>query len=181
MYRFKMLHSFLQSVRIPFVFDLYVPWSIFLFKTIKYNDERCFFYTDSPNGFCSIRFNNIGIIVVFEDNGIHKTFFYDKFLDFHQISLANIQFDEISAIIHYKHSIFNRTPKYLIQRQNNLYKVTSLPIGGLSNLSPWNDWDKDDFKKVLAKYWAKYGLTEEQIITTPNNHTTFIKDETGMF
>ena len=36
MERFRMLHSFLQSVRIPFEFETNKPWSIFLFKTSRY-------------------------------------------------------------------------------------------------------------------------------------------------
>lgn len=39
---FGTLHHFLQSVRLPFVFRGFQPWSIFLLKTISFNDQRNF-------------------------------------------------------------------------------------------------------------------------------------------
>ncbi len=180
-YRFEMLHFFLQSVHKPYIFNNTTPWSIFIFKTLKYPDERNFFYHDTYNGFCSLRFNDIGIIVIFEDNGIHKEFFKDKFVGYNKISLANIQFDEICAVINYKYSLFNRVPKYMIEEQEDHSIIFSLPINGLSSSSPWSIWDGKVFKKFLLNSWSKYNITEEQIISTNTNHTTFIKDESGYY
>ena len=114
--RLEMLHFILQSVYNTYTFKNITPWSIFIFKTLKYPDERNFFYHDTYSGFCSLRFNDIGLIIIFEDNGFHKEYFKDKFNCYNKISLANIQFDEICAIIDYKYSLFNRCPKYIIEK-----------------------------------------------------------------
>ena len=179
--RFKMLHFLLQSTYKSFTFNNATPWSIFIFKTLKYPDERNFFYHDTYNGFCSLRFNDIGIIVIFEDNGIHKEFFKDKFVGYNKISLADFQFDEICAIINYKYSLFNRVPKYLIEEQEDSFNIFFQPVNGLSTSSPWNMWNAEEFKIFLLNHLGKYGIPEEKIISTKNNHTTFIKDQTGCY
>lgn len=178
---YKMHHVFLQSVRLPFLFQGYKPWSIFIYKTIDYKDERCFTFADSLHLTLSIRFGEIGLIVVFQDNGIIKETFGEMLAKFEKITLADIQFDEICAIVQYKKFLLNRTPLYITQKNTPIVNVTCMPMGGLSTKDIFDNWDMSAFGHVLEGFWSKYDLTYEQIMPVPDNHITYLRDETGKY
>lgn len=183
--KYKILYNFLQSIREPFVFEEPKPWSIFIFKVINYDDERNFNYRDSLFTLnFSIRFGDIGITTCLLDNGIHKKFFNEIFDKYRQIELANIQFDEICAVVQYKTSLMNRTPNYLIKLPDKRGELTTIypsPLAGLSSKSIWNDWIMKDFVNVLHSYWLNYDLPKDMILpdTSKGECMTYLKDQNG--
>lgn len=126
--QYRTLHMFLQSIRVPFEFVGFQPWSIFLVETHAYGDERDFDYHDEIfTTTFSIRMSEIGIIACLEDNGAQEEFFSEYFDRFKGIKLHPIQFDELVAKVAYKSSLMNRIPKYMmITHEGEVQKVVAV-------------------------------------------------------
>jgi hypothetical protein len=104
--RYKFLHLFLQSIRIPTTFVGDTPWSIFVVETHSYNQELDFDYHDNIQLLTfAIRIGGVGIIACLQDNGSQKEMFDDYFKMFKGVKLHPIQFDELYAKVTYKASL----------------------------------------------------------------------------
>jgi hypothetical protein len=107
------LHAFMQSIRVPFEFVGFHPWSIFIVQTRCYGDKRDFDYHDELLTLTfSIRMGGVGIIACLEDNGAQEELFSDYFKQFDGVILHPTQFDELIAKVTYKRHLMNRIPKY---------------------------------------------------------------------
>jgi hypothetical protein len=111
----RTLHTFLQSIRMPFKFPGFHPWSIFVVETRSFGDIRDFDYHDEILTLTfSIRIGEVGIIACLEDNGAQEEQFFDYFEKFKGIKLHPTQFDELVAKVTYKRHLMNRVPKYIM-------------------------------------------------------------------
>lgn len=179
--RFKTLHGFLQSVRTPFKFEGFKPWSIFILETISYGDKRDFDYHDSFISLTfSIRMGNVGIIVCMEDNGIQKDMFGEYFARFNGIKLHPIQFDELVAKVVYKSILMNRTPKYMMilpEKVGEETLVISPSLQGFSGKPIFDEWDQETYAYFLAQYWYNWGVKFEDIFVKPNLVLSLLHNE----
>jgi hypothetical protein len=168
----RTLHSFLQSVRMPFEFIGFHPWSIFVVRTHSYGDRRDFDYHDEIFTLTfSIRLGEIGIIACLEDNGAQEDLFTDYFEKFRGIKLHSIQFDELVAKVSYKARLMNRVPKYLMilpKKEGDKVTVAATPLQGLSSSPIYDEWNQRDYAIYLASIWSRYGMKYEDIFREPD-------------
>ena len=180
----RTLHTFLQSIRMPFDFVGFRPWSIFLVETHSYGDKRDFDYHDEIFTLTfSIRLGDIGIIACLEDNGAQEDLFSDYFEKFKGIKLHPMQFDELVAKVTYKASLMNRVPKYITllpKKEGDKVTVTALPLQGLSNLPIFDDWKQRDYAAYLAFQLSKYGIQFEDIFKEPDMVLSILINEDGI-
>jgi hypothetical protein len=179
----RTLHTFLQSVRMPFDFVGFRPWSIFLVETHSYGDERDFDYHDEIFTLTfSIRLGDIGIIACLEDNGAQEDLFSDYFAKFKGIKLHPTQFDELVAHVTYKAHLMNRVPKYIMmlpRREGDKVMVMSPSLQGYSTSPIFNDWKQRDYAAHLYLQWSKYGIRFEDIFKEPDMVLSNLIDEDG--
>ncbi len=179
----KTLHTFLQSVRMPFDFVGFHPWSIFLVETRSYGDKRDFDYHDEIFTLTfSIRLGDIGIIACLEDNGAQEDLMSDYFKKFKGIKLHPTQFDELVAKVTYKSHLMNRVPKYMTvlpKEKGDKVTVMALPLQGLSNIPIFDDWKQRDYAAYLTFQWQKYGMKFEDIFREPDMVLSNVINEDG--
>jgi len=182
--QYRNLHCFLQSVRIPFEFINIKPWSIFVVETRACDDPTLNFnYHDNINGLAfSIRMGGIGIVASFEDASAQKFCLQSYYDNLEGIKLHPIQFDELAAKVAYKSFLLNRIPKYLTIFPDDQYSpfyVDTLNLQGFDATPVFNEWDQKIYAKILASYWASYGLTLPDIYREPNEVLSFIENRDG--
>ena len=108
-------HHFMTSIRRPFQFLGFRPYSIFVFETFAFaNSKRNFDYLDlitfgrrnelSLLLTIGLRVRNFGIICICGDNGLQKEYFQPEFDRFNGIPLHPLQFIELYCKASYKHS-----------------------------------------------------------------------------
>jgi len=179
----RTLHTFLQSIRMPFDFVGFHPWSIFLVETHSYGDKRDFDYHDEIFTLTfSIRMGEIGIIACLEDNGAQEERFTDYFEKFKGIKLHPTQFDELVAKVTYTRQLMNRVPKYVMmlpQKEGDKVTVISAPLQGFSNSPIFNEWKQRDYAACLSFQWSKYGMQFEDIFREPNLVLSNLINEDG--
>lgn len=179
----RTLHTFLQSLRMPFEFVGFHPWSIFVVETHSYGDKRDFDYHDEIFTLTfSIRLGGIGIIACLEDNGAQEDLFSDYFEKFRGIKLHPTQFDELVAKVTYKAHLMNRVPKYIMmlpKKEGNKVTVIASPLQGLSNLPIFDEWKQRDYAAYLTFQWSKYGMQFEDIFREPSMLLSNLINEDG--
>jgi hypothetical protein len=181
LYEFKTFHGFLQSIRIPLLFEDFTPWSIFILKLHIDNRLDPFDYRDSfPCMTFSIRMGNIGIIACLEDNGVQNEMFGDYYRKLQKIKLHPIQFDELFAKVTYKSSLLNRVPKYMAvlpENEKDVTRVNKLPLQGLSLNPIYNNWNQKEYSMVLEFYLQNYTINKNKFYWEPDQVISFIEDE----
>jgi hypothetical protein len=179
----RSLHTFLQSIRMPFEFVGFHPWSIFLIEIHSYGDERDFDYHDEILTLTfSIRLGDIGIIACFEDNGAQEDLFSEYFAKFKGIKLYPIQFDELVAKVSYKAHLLNRIPKYTMitsEEEGATITVVSPSLQGYSTSPIFDDWNQRDYAEYLASQWIKYGMQLKDIFKEPDMVLSYLFNEDG--
>ena len=179
----RTLHTFLQSIRMPFEFSGFHPWSIFMVETHSYGDTRDFDYHDEIFTLTfSIRMGEIGIIACLEDNGAQEEIFSDYFEKFKGVKLHPTQFDELVAKVTYKAHLMNRVPKYtmmLPKKEGEKVIVLASSLQGFSTLPIFDDWNQRDYAAYLTMQWNKYGMRFEDIFREPNMVMSNLINEDG--
>lgn len=179
----RTLHTFLQSIRMPFEFVGFNPWSIFVVETHSYGDRRDFDYHDEIFTLTfSIRMGGIGIIACLEDNGAQEDLFSDYFKRFKGIKLHPTQFDELVAKVSYKAHLMNRVPKYtmiLPKKEGDKVMVVSPSLQGFSTLPIFDDWNQRDYAAYLTFQWRKYGMQFKDIFREPDMVLSSLFNEDG--
>ena len=130
----KMHHYFLQSARLPMRFIDFFPASIFIFHLQKsqYIEEQ-FDFRDLPaNLGIAIRFGSVGIIAILQDGSSQEKHSSSIFRRYSRFPLHPVQFIELIALIFYRATLFNRTPKYMIIESVRTLNAMQLPLQGFS-------------------------------------------------
>ena len=179
----RTLHTFMQSVRMPFDFTGFHPWSIFIVETHSYGDGRDFDYHDEIFTLTfSIRLGSIGIIACLEDNGAQEELFSDYFEKFRGIKLHPIQFDELVAKVTYKARLLNRVPKYIMmlpKKEGDKVLTISPSLQGYSTSPIFDEWVQRDYAAYLTFRWMKYGMRFEDIFREPDMVLSMLINEDG--
>lgn len=155
---FQNLHAFIQSIRMPFKFEN-TPWSIFVFQTHRYYDERDFDYHDNFGMVFCIRLGHIAIIAILEDGGTQKEMFSDFFKEFQEVILHPIQYDELRAMAVYKNLLMRKVPKFMIITGGQNVLVLTMPLTG----DIYEEWDQKEYAEILERFWHVYGFSFEDI------------------
>ncbi len=150
---FYSLFLFLQGIRGRHKFVDFFPASVFTFRTqIPADNSKQWDFVDiHGRPFIAIRMGEIGVIVCLEDGGATKSL--EDALEKHkEIALHPLQFRELIAKILYKLSLVNRIPKYMnVQHADKeIVETYMMPLQGLSDLPIFNDWNNDEYSKILS-------------------------------
>lgn len=180
--KFQMLHGFLQSVRIPFNFHGFKPWSIFIFHTHEYDDKDADFdYYDSLIALTfAVRMHGIGIIACLQDNGTQKKLFRNYFNKLRNTILHPIQFNELCAKIFYKASLLNRLPKYITQlpkKDGGNVDVLSPPLQSFSEKPIYDEWSQEVYARILLNFLKLPESQIDQIFEKPDKVMSYIKNK----
>lgn len=171
--KFQLHHYFLQCARVPMWFENSVPASIGIFPTKEHGDQKFNWdFRDNVNGmFISCRVGNVGIVATLQDGGALNHMF-GMMDEIRQVELHPLQFQEVVAQSLYKSSLFNRTPKFLINEETNW--ITQSPLQGLSSKPMYDDWNDEHYAITLS---IVTGVPIEKIFVPPDKVMTWLFDE----
>ena len=173
---YRALHGFLQSIRIPIQFGNFFPGSVFVLEIETVPDVGDFDYSDSFIGmtFC-IRMGNVGLIACLKDDGLIHDSLSDLYQSLEGVRLHPIQFDELCAIIFYKAYSMARSGKYVsITPPGEQSTVVKVP--GFSLVPVFEEWDNKIFARFLEEFWAKWGITYDEIYFPPDSIRSYLSD-----
>lgn len=179
-HKFAHLHTMLQSITQPVVFEDFKPWSIFLYR-VK-NPANEFTYRDEINTLTfSLRMNDFGLVINLQDNGLnhlyHKTIL-DKIVG---KTLHPIQFEELSARVFYSAYLFNRLPEYHIIPTDTQVFISAMPVRGMSNKPIFDDWHTKTYAQVVENFWKRWQILLLQIIKNPQQPISYLFDADDNF
>jgi len=165
----------LQGIRIKHEFDCFFPASLFFFETQlpAKVEEQWDFMDFYPGLGIAVRLGRTGIVAVMQDGGVQESF-RNTLKDFYSVPLHPLQFREVSSLIFYRSSLFNRTPKFISSENGQKIKTFLIPLQGLSKKPLFDDWDTGDYAQVLSTY---VGLPKEAINPSTNEVMSWISDE----
>lgn len=179
-----MLHYTLQGARYPMISRALQPEISFPLSSIFIFDiqepalaQLKFNFRDSIHALCmSIVLGKVGIIAAFGDGGATRVELDSLVKEFKGVALHPLQYHEMEAIIFYKASLFNRTPKYIFQQEADKTVITQLPIVGLSSKPLFDPWDSDIFANIIAHFT---GLDVSFLRPSPGQMRTFLHEADG--
>lgn len=187
---FFTFHLFLQSIRLPFTFVDFVPYSVFLFETHAYNEPpRNFDFLDMafvlyPNEgvyrlypACAIRVADVGLICLFEDHGMQKKFMQAEYGRLHGHPLHPVQFTELAIRAMYKNTTLSYVAHYTSLQDPDSGQVQVMwhrpPPGPV-----WNDWNDRDYARhfwmALKRHPGSEGIMFSDVYSGDGAVLTFI-------
>jgi len=187
-------HHFMTSIRRPFRFDGFLPYSIFVAEAMDSASGRGNFdYMDHVvirrgDEFrvplvLSLRTGHYAIFCVFQDNGLQKLHFQaDPFDRLRGVPLHPIQFLELACKSTYKHSKLAFSPSYYSEAENNpdsevVVVPTVFPDG-----DPWEPWANEEYADMFcshAKRMGFRGVPEPEDFYVGDLQTTWLFNEDG--
>lgn len=173
---FQMLHYFLQSARTHMEFREFFPASIMVFETQQPLEPQLQwdFHDSLQYMFISCRMGNVGILASLMDGGANS--YMSHHLDYVKgLKLHPLQFRELVGMVHYKATLFNRTPKYMIVEGDPI-QVIQNPLGGFSTKPIFNDWESETYAHILSQFT---GAPLEIIYNPPNHVMTWLRKADG--
>jgi hypothetical protein len=179
---YQMHHYFLQSCRVPMEFDSMDaerPWTIYVFNLQSFNrNPYDWDIKDDVNyATLSLRMGQLGFLAAF-DGGAIALDSGESFSRFNEHPLHPVQFDELTAAFFYKASLFTRTPKFIVAESPGSYRVTLMPIAGLSTKPVFGEWQPENFAQVFSFF---SGIPLEKIYPEQGRMLTLLRDADGEF
>src|SRR4030095_11334396 len=107
--RFRMLHLFLQSCRIPMRFENFFPSSFFVFDAQELPDRKANFDLRDNlfTMFISLRMGRVVVMGCLQDGGALEYYLSRLYRNFKTLKLHPLQYTEIVARLIYTSSLFN--------------------------------------------------------------------------
>jgi len=175
---FGLHHLFLQAARVPFRFLPAIPASIFVFRIAAPDDKRFKWdFRDSlPLMTVSCRIGDVGILAALQDGGAQRDSRDVFWKRYQKYRLHPLQFSELTAAFFYSASLVNRVPKFMIVESATPVQVAQNPLQGLSLKPIFNDWNQEEFAKLLS---LVVGVPFEEMFTPPTSVRTWLHDKRG--
>lgn len=173
---YRALHGFLQSIRTPIQFEDFFPGSIFALEIEIIPGIGDFDYSDSFIGmaFC-IRMGNVGLITCLKDDELIHDSLSDLYQALEGVRLHPIQFDELCAIVFYKAHSMDRSGRYVSVTPPG-EQSTVVKVPGFSLVPVFEEWDNEVFARFLQEFWAKWGITYDEIYFPPDSIRSYLSD-----
>ncbi|PJJ83284.1 hypothetical protein [Mucilaginibacter auburnensis] len=179
-HKFSNLHLMLQSLNLNIEFEDFKPFSLLLFKVN--NAEETFGYRDEINTLTfSLRINDFGLIICFQDNGANKSYHRDILAKVEAQCLHPIQFEELNARIFYSAYLFNRLPEYTTMVVGDEIYIEAMPLRSMTGKPLFDHWQNKTYGQVLESFWKNWGFLLLEIIKDPENPISFLLDTEGNF
>lgn len=168
---YRMLHLFLQSLRVKTVFHHPKPWSLFVFNLEK--DD--FDYTNDILGLgFSIKFGNVGNTIVFEDNNIISDYLY-LFNHLNDYKLSDLKFWEVTMRIFFAKRHMRLTPTYIHSYNTETEQLDIHTLNSFGN----PEWDDELFSYYFEALLSKRGYEDLLPLYKDNMLKTFLVDADG--
>lgn len=166
MHKFGNLHTMLQSIYRPVVFEDFTPWSIVVVPLADANTG--FSFRDEINTLTfSLKFKDFGIIACLQDNGTNQNYHQEILAKIKDQPLMAQQFEEIAARFFYSAYLFNRLPEYTIMPVDGVIYIDAMPLRGTLNKALFDVWTTKTYGQVLENFWKPWGHTLFEIIKDP--------------
>jgi hypothetical protein len=179
-HKFGMLHSMLQKVNQPVVFEDFKPYSLFVCP-VK-NAENEFAYRDEINTLSfSLRIKDFGILMCLQDNGANKRYHEELWNKIAGKTLHPIQFEELCAKLFYSAYLFNRLPEYHIIPTEEQIFIEAMPLQGMNAKPIFDDWQFKIYGQVVENFWKRWGFLLLEIIKNPEKPVSYLLDDAGDF
>lgn len=179
-HKFGALHTMLQSLIRPIIFEGFKPYSIFITKVNNAEDE--FAYRDEINTLTfSLRMKDFGLLVNLQDNGANKRYHQEILEKIEGKTLHPIQFEELCGRVFYSAYLFNRLPEYHIIPTAEAVFIEAMPLQGMNAKPVFDDWNFKIYGQVLESFWKRWGFLLLEIIKKPEQPMSFLFDEEGIF
>ncbi len=179
-HKFEMLHSMLQKINKPVVFEDFKPYSLFLCPVKNADTE--FAYRDEINTLSfSLRMKDFGILISLQDNGANKKYHQQLWEKIEGKTLHPIQFEELCAKLFYSAYLFNRLPEYHIIPTEEQIFIEAMPLHGMNAKPIFDDWQFKIYGQVVENFWKRWGFLLLEIIKNPDRPVSYLLDEDGEF
>lgn len=175
MHKFGNLHTMLQSIYLPVVFEEFTPWSIVIVPLS--NENTAFSFRDEINTLTfSLKFKDFGIIACLQDNGTNKRYHHEILESIKGKKLSEQQFEELAARFFYSAYLFNRLPEYTIMPVEGTIYIDAMPLKGTQNKALFDVWTNKTYAQVLENFWKPWGHTLFEIIKDPTAPLSYFED-----
>ena len=179
-HKFSNLHTMLQSINQPVIFEDFRPYSIFLFK-VDNNPEE-FGYRDEINTLTfALRINDFGLIICLQDNGANHIYHNEIYEKIKAKVLHPVQFEEFSAKVFYSAYLFNRLPEYNVLPVHDEIYIEAMPLSGMSSKPLFDTWVNKVYGQVLESFWKNWGFLLLEIVKNPEKPMSFLFNPDGTF
>jgi hypothetical protein len=116
---------------------------------------------------------NIGIIACLKDDEQVLETLSELYQAMKRVKLHPIQFDELCALIFYKSFSMVRDGKYVsMTTPENRTTIVKLPGWSLEPI--FSKWDNKIYVRFLEEFWAKWGITIDEIFVPPNSIRSYL-------
>ncbi|MBA9077588.1 hypothetical protein [Rufibacter quisquiliarum] len=181
--KFQAFYRVLQSLRVPMQFADFIPCSLFIVEVDASAEPSRFEYRDELSTMMfSLRLDNALIICCLLDNGIIQQSMHRVWAEIEPRVLQPIQAAEFSARVFYSGYLFNVIPDYLLRpvKPTDDHVVMDSLIDDITNVI-FNPWDSSAYAKMLAMYWARWGITAQDILRDPQEPMSMLFSPEGEF
>ncbi|WP_181306655.1 hypothetical protein [Rufibacter sp. XAAS-G3-1] len=167
--KFQAFFRVLQSLRVPMAFADFLPGSLFVIDVDASAEPTRFEFRDELSTMMfSLRLDNVLIVSCLLDNGMIKDAMKRVWQEIEFKQLQPIQAAELSARIFYAGYLLNVIPDYLVRatKPQDDHLVMDTLIDDVTNVI-FNPWQHSSYAKLLATMWAKWGISQEDILRDP--------------
>ncbi|SHJ42399.1 hypothetical protein SAMN02745146_3120 [Hymenobacter daecheongensis DSM 21074] len=169
-----------QALRVPIVFEDFVPASIFLLETDPGQDPISFEYDDDLTTMTfSIKLNGMIIIACFIDNGLLRQAMRRVYQDA-QRPLHPVQLAEFKARVYYGAHLLNVIPDYYprpIQPHDDHIIYDTL-IDDITR-EIFNPWENSGYGQSLQEMWKRWQIPYTEIMRDPARPLSYLYDAQG--
>jgi hypothetical protein len=130
----------------------------------------------------SLRLDNALLVCCLLDNGMIKQALKRVWDVLEPRQLQPIQAAEFSARVFYAAYLLNVIPDYLLRsvKPQDEHLVMDTLIDDVTNVI-FNPWQNSSYAKLLATVWAKWGITQEDILRDPQEPMSMLFSPEGEF
>jgi hypothetical protein len=181
--KFQAFYRVLQSLRVPMEFADFIPCSLFILDVDATAEPGRFEFRDELSTMMfSLRLDNALLVCCLLDNGMIKQALKRVWDVLEPRQLQPIQAAEFSARVFYAAYLLNVIPDYLLRsvKPQDEHLVMDTLIDDVTNVI-FNPWQNSSYAKLLATVWAKWGITQEDILRDPQEPMSMLFSPEGEF
>lgn len=181
--KMQSFYQVLQSLRVPIVFDDFLPGSLFLVPVSPLEDDLPFEYQDDLTTMMfSIKLNDVALVACLLDNEIIKKAFRRIWADIEGKPLHPVQLAEFKARVFYAAYLLNVIPEYFARpvKPGDTYLVYDTLIDDVTNVI-FNPFEVSAYAHMLEEMLKKWEIRSARILENPQQPLSFIYDGQNQF
>jgi len=181
--KFRPFFQLLQGLRVPTDYADFVPGSVSVLEVDDHYEAPAFEYDDDLNTLVfSIKLGNAVVVASLIDIGFIGQAMRQVYADA-QRPLHPVQVAEFKTRVYYAAYLLSAIPDIYPRRPGPLDPPgTELVLDALVDdvtATIFNPWENLSYGHVLTGLWARWGLSEEVILSNPFQPLSLLYDATG--